>query len=483
MVAEFLHPGGVREWMGDWLTRWCYYPVLGATIYVCCWMLSAWCLVKAFRLEKLWVLWAMIPVLALLASITDLGYWIFCLKAPSYWFGPTVGLLVVSMILLLASRCSHWSCPALVLLVGMPLLGWYATLAAIIVLLMPTWKRSVGQWSMAVGSLLFAAMCVGSYYLHSPHVHWREPLLWYGWHRLQNPEAGSLLLEVPFWVLAVSLLLLPVVSRIQHYKKMQILPVVMCLLALMGSNMLNYRNENFHTELKMLHAMEEGRWNDLLSEINLKNPTREMVMMKDVALAQQGRLGDRAFDYPVGGVRPQMKVDLPIHMAHSAGPYFYYWLGIPIYAYMWCQEDNIEYGLSPFFLKLMCKSALAMGDEVTAERYLRLIRQYPFYRSFSIGEEETASVKRFITRRDVLSTDRGFSETYLLEHLSRESYDTPEAQQIAVHWSILARDPAAFKLALSRYKSLCADPDHLPKYFNEKTFQWYYNKDTGRKTY
>ncbi|MDO4496568.1 MAG: DUF6057 family protein, partial [Bacteroidales bacterium] len=260
-------------------------------------------------------------------------------------------------------------------------------------------------------------------------------------------------------------------------------PMVVCVLSLLGANMLNYRNANFHTELKMLRAMEEARWDEVLELMNKKRPTRQMVLMKDVALAQQGKLGEKAFDFPIGGIRPQMNTDLPIHMAHSAAPYFYYWLGIPNFAFVWCQEDVIEYGLSPYFLKLMHRSMLAIGDEVTAERYLKLLRRNPFYADYKVDLTETDAVRRFMTGHDLLTNDRGFCETFLLDVLSQEQYETPEAQQIAVHWAILSRNRKRYEKAVQHYIRLTDKQSALPRYMNAQAFEWYYNQDTGKRTY
>lgn len=252
--------------------------------------------------------------------------------------------------------------------------------------------------------------------------------------------------------------------------------------------MLNYRNDNFHTELCMLRALDEGRWEDVLSGIKRsKKPTRQMVISKDVALAQLGKLGDEAFDYPIGGSRPQMNIDLPIHMAHSVAPLFYYWLGIPNYAFVWSMENYIEYGMSPFYLRMMYRCMVANGEEEAAHKYKTLLETTLFYRDFEVSEKEVKAVQRFMTGHDQLTNDRGYSEKYLLERLSQETYNSPEAQQIAVHFAILSRNQALFDQALSRYRILLqADSSAkkvLPKYFNQKTFEWYYESNTGNKSY
>lgn len=91
------HPGGLREWVGDWLTQLFFYPWLGGTVMVMMWAVSAWLMARACRLQHGYELLSLIPVLALMTGITQLGYWVFCLKTASYWFGPTVGFLCIAL--------------------------------------------------------------------------------------------------------------------------------------------------------------------------------------------------------------------------------------------------------------------------------------------------------------------------------------------------------------------------------------------------
>ena len=485
------HPGGLREWLGYWLTQLFYLPWLGGSVMVGCWAISTWLLTKANRLEGWWQTLALIPVVALLASMTDLGYWIFCLKARSYWFGPTLGLLAVSLVQYLYSRCGERGrllSLTLMILVGYPVLGWYATLGVIAMLLCSPWHRPKAAWLKLICASMTALIAVSAFYFQSPYIRWREDALLYGFHHLINPEASSLVLEMPFWIMALAVVLMPLLARVQQSRSLRWLPLTLVALSLAGGNMINYRNANFHAECRMLRAMDEAHWDDVLKEVReAKKPTREMVIMKDVALAQQGRLGDEAFDYPVGGVRPMMNIDLPIHMAHSAAPLFYYWLGIPNYAFVWSMENYIEYGMSPFYLRMMYRCMLANGEMEAAQKYKTLLETTLFYSDYEVTEQEVQAVRRFMTGHDQLTNDRGYSEKYLLERLSQESYDTAEAQQIAVHFAILARSQSLFDKSLARYQELVqADPaatKTLPKYFNQTTFDWYYERNTGNKSY
>lgn len=471
---SIFHPGGLREYVGDWLTQLFYYPWLGGTVMALMWMGSVFAVVKAFRLNGPWSLLSVIPVFALLTSITELGYWTFCLKAPSYWFGPTVGLLCVSLMLwLYNSLPARWRYVALALwiLVGYPVLGWYATLGTVLMLISTEYKP-VKQAVSILLALLLPCIVLFFVYHDALHIHWREPMLLYGFHHLVNPEASSRLLEVPFWVMAVSLVVMALIARVTKVHDSRLaswcISLPLFALALYATSMMQYRNQNFRHELVMLRYLEEGRWDDILQTMsNLqRHPTREMVLMKDVALAHQGRLGDAAFSYDYRGVRPEMNIDLPIHMAHSAAPYFYYWLGLPNFAFVWCMEDNIEYGLSPYFLKLMYRCSLANGEKHTAEKYRALLSKTLFYSDFHVSASELQSVHLFMTGHDNLTNDRGFSESFLMDRLSHERFSNAKAQQVAVYYAMLMRNGDAFKQAVSRLDSL-SHSKSLPVHFRE----------------
>lgn len=472
------HPGGLREWSGDYLTQLFYKPWLGAAVLVACWGIIVALLVRAYNLQKGWIMLAMLPVIALTAAITQLGYWIFCLKAQGYWFGPTLGLLFVSLGLLLFSAVRQsvriWI-PALWMLVALPLTGWYATLGLIAMLAdVRLWRdvRISGALKV-IGSVLLVLTILTVYYHQSPSVHWRETLLLYGFHHLSNPEFTSLFLEIPFWTMAGCVVLLPIVSSLQSrqlFMRVHWIGLILCGVALFGANMLNYRNANFHTELTMLRQTEEGRWEDLLNTMSQikQRPTREMVLLKDVALTHTGELGNKAFHYDYRGVKPQMTVELPIHMNHSAGPLIYYWLGLPNFSFMWCMEDNIEYGLSPIFLKLMYRCSLANREYEVARKYRKLLDGLMFYKDYEVSEEELEVVRGLMTENDELTNDRGFCEIYLLQRLSHEKYDNLKGQALAVHEAMLMRDYESFKTAIDHYKTLLnSDSASLPVHFRE----------------
>ena len=94
-------PAGLLHYVSSFLVQFFYYPALGAAIYVALLYAVYRLVVNVFELPREYKLLAMLPVLALLASNTQLGYWIFYLKQPGYWYMA----LLATLLFLLALWC------------------------------------------------------------------------------------------------------------------------------------------------------------------------------------------------------------------------------------------------------------------------------------------------------------------------------------------------------------------------------------------
>ena len=83
-------PGGFWTWIGCFLTQFFTYPWLGALILVAIWTATYIMLTDAFRLKGWHSLLAWIPIFALLVSVIDIGYWLYYIMMPGYWFSQSV---------------------------------------------------------------------------------------------------------------------------------------------------------------------------------------------------------------------------------------------------------------------------------------------------------------------------------------------------------------------------------------------------------
>lgn len=95
MVEKLTVPGGLLEWTGCYLTQYFFYPWLGSGILILIWVASFLLTIKVFDLKGVWIVLGLVPVCALMCSITDLGYWLYYINDQGYWFEQSVGYLVM----------------------------------------------------------------------------------------------------------------------------------------------------------------------------------------------------------------------------------------------------------------------------------------------------------------------------------------------------------------------------------------------------
>ena len=119
-------PAGFLHYISSFFVQFFYYPTLGAAIYVAMLYAVYRLVVKLFDLPQNYRLLAMLPVLALLASNTQMGYWIYYLKQPGYWYMA----VLATILFLLALWCFKYLNGGLRILfvvvwcfVGYPLIG------------------------------------------------------------------------------------------------------------------------------------------------------------------------------------------------------------------------------------------------------------------------------------------------------------------------------------------------------------------------
>ena len=139
-------PAGILYYVASWLVQFFYYPVLGATIYVALLALVYWLTYKVFGIPSRFRLLAMLPVVALLASNTQLGYWIYYIKIPGYYYVALLGVLVSLLAIWAVKRAHIYLKPLLIVAwvyFAFPCIGVYA-IASGVVMGLHTLCRAIG---------------------------------------------------------------------------------------------------------------------------------------------------------------------------------------------------------------------------------------------------------------------------------------------------------------------------------------------------
>lgn len=93
-----LKPGGILSWCGRYLTQFFFYPELGSSILILFWLLLYGMLAWGLRLRWWLTPLALLPSVLLLLSVTAPTYQIYQIKAPDYWFTPTLTALLFALI-------------------------------------------------------------------------------------------------------------------------------------------------------------------------------------------------------------------------------------------------------------------------------------------------------------------------------------------------------------------------------------------------
>ena len=443
-------PAGLLSYVGCFLVQFFHYPVLGAAIYVYL-LFAVYCLTrKVFDISRDYAFVALLPVFALLASNTQLGYWIFYLKMPGYYY-----MAVVAVILSLLSMWAFrklgnvWRMPYLLVwtLVGYPVMGVYALASTLVMAVM--WLvmalREKDSRVFAASSVVVASLLVYFipryfyyyyyntidldlvYYMGVPVQEWWLGALKeadYGvysfWHSMDVYKVPLMVLLFSFVALALSLGLRGFGWLKARY--VRLLPYVVLVACVVFAVRYWYDNEGFRCENKQSAAMWDGDWKRVVEcAKETENPTRVVVLNKNIALAHLGLKKNAFFGVSDDCAEPEAPMALKIQYIGGYNTYYHY--GMMNYCYRWCMENSVEYGWRPEYLKNAARSMMASGEYRLAKRYIRILKRTMFHDSWAermeslldnpgkIAEDPEFKVPLLLgSFDDVLATDESIEE-------------------------------------------------------------------------
>ena len=461
--APFFHtlmskPFGLMRYVGAWLTQLFCEPAVGSCVMVAIWVLIFFVGTKAFRLQGSVSALMLLPVACLLTSIVDLGYWIYISTIRGYWFSQSVGYLVM-LLLLWAARSTPRKWHLAWYLVGVclyPILGWFALLFVLCLALVEkiTWREVVG-----IVLLVFAASIWHTQLYSNLRA---DDVMLAGLPRFVTPMDTSKHLSIPFWVLGGVSVLIPLIKGtvLREIKPLTsyLLPLISCIAGIVFTSSYMFQDQNYIDEMRMVRYAEDDNWKEVLAmaEEN-KKPTSTMVFLKNIALMNEGGLLDRSFKLGNDAVNIYNPDTLHVTLLDIASPLVYYNYGMMNEAIRLNFENAIQAGFSPFYLKMLCRCALAVGDKKLVERYTTILHHNPFY-----GNWQPAPVTEKIKQLQKCYPDEltgvENSESYLVNGISLwyES-DSKVASEQALLYAMLRCDSRRFWPALRNYVKMHLD--------------------------
>jgi len=243
-----------------------------------------------------------------------------------------------------------------------------------------------------------------------------------------------------------------------------------------------YDDYNFHKELRMQHCMEQEDWQGILDEAadQQDEPTRAIVMMKNLALFRQGRQGDVMYHYLTGA--KACNAPFRVNMTQVTGRSLYYQYGLPNYCYRWCMEDGVEYGWRAEYLKYMTRCALLNGEYRVARKYIDLLKHTRYHCEWAEsqerflagdgamkGDKNYATIMKLMNFKDRLSSDQAIIEQFLMNHFMYDESDDPLFQEQAAYAGLWSKDIATFWRLFFQYAQSHND-QHMPVHLQEAAY-------------
>ena len=438
-------PFGLIQYAGAWLTMLCHKPLLGASLMVVIWMLIFLVGIKAFRLQGGASALMILPVACLLTSVVDQGYWIYTSTIRGYWFSQSVGYLFM-LLLLWTARQTPRKWHLIWYFIGFcvyPLLGWFALLFVLCLALSekPSWREFLGLFLLIFTASIWHTQFYS--YLKS------DDVILAGFPRFETPSDVTPRLSIPFYVLGVISLLIPLCGRLLNKS---FVPMLCALASIIFTCSFMYYDQNYIDEMRMVRLASNDDWKEVLHMAEeSKSPTNTMVFLKNIALMNEGGLLDRSFKLGNDAASIYNPDSLHVTLLDIASPLVYYNHGLLNEAIRLNFEMAIQGGFSPFYLKMLARCALAVGDEKLVKRYTTLLHHLPFYSDWQ-PTPVTEKIKELQKCFPDALTGVENSDSYLVNEVSLwfES-DNKSASELALFYSMVRCDSQRFWASLRNY--------------------------------
>ena len=408
---------------------------------------------KAFRLQGGASALMLLPVACLLVSVVDLGYWIYISTIRGYWFSQSVAYLLMLLLLWAASSTPRkWHLVWYVLGACIyPVLGWYALLFVACLALSDkmTWRELVG-----IVLLLFTSSIWHTQFYSN--LNFGDVVL-AGMPRFETPNDSAPQLSYPFWLLGAVSVLIPLCGK--NLAKWYI-PVLCAAAGISYTWSQMFYDQNYIDEMRMVRYAADDNWKEVLN-ISADNPkpTTTIVMLKNVALMNEGGLLDRSFKTGNIGYPITNPDSLHVSFLDIASPLVYYNYGLMNEAIRLNFEKAIQVGFSPFYLKTLSRCNLAKGDKALVERYSSLLHHLFVYANWQPAPV-TENVKSLQNCYPDEVTGVENSDSYIVNTISLwQRLDSKVASEQRLFYAMLRCDAHRFWPSLRNYLNLHAGED------------------------
>ena len=514
LIEWFKTPGGFLGLAGSFLTQFMHLPWLGALLWVLLLLVSYQLTIRIFNIPDSYRPLALIPVALLVIGNMSLGYGVFIMREQDHFFAPLLGYLASLIPLAVTARMKETGSKILFLTLwtaaGFPLLGTFAftgvLVVAIATLVRPglTRKERLTVFVSAIALIAFVPLII-----YSAYTSYRMADSWIMGLPSISDDLWTRAMRTPFQLALLCQPILALISSklsskpLENLRKtvIQSAIYIMIIASVWG---FWFKDENFHTELAMSEAVDRYDWDrtidlfqkavkshtksdakayaartkkiasassaDEISDIvdrfskRFFEPTRTMVLYRDLALLKTDRALDAAFTMKDGGRKQKSRTQIP--MAWQSGKQFYLQYGLVNMSYRWCLEDVIEHYWSYSTLKYMAMHSVIMHEEEFAHKYINKLSKTLFYRRWAkeqmiLAHDSTLmaitapydQILPYMCFENRMTNDMVKTEVFLMRHFSEPEppHATPEYDRAALFWAMRIQNISAFWMHLYYY--------------------------------
>lgn len=495
-IADFLAtPSGILSLCSLFLTQFLHLPWLGALIWVFLLTMTAPLTKRIFRIPDNLSLTAYIPAAIMLTYNMSMGYIIYAINFPCYFFMPVLGYLWALLTVHVLRKADNPVISVFVTLIwgaaGYYIAGFYSLagiIASAVDMAVYGNNRSLrlSQNAASLSVLVLVPIAFISTTRYALASAWTlglpEGLFEIPRARLQAPLILSMLLPV----------LAPTVKLFKSEKAVSIAQYLSLAFILILPASFWYRDDNFKAELRMILAADNFEWEKAISvfeNISSKKekqaawqPTRIMVMLKDLALIKTGKEADKAFAYDDGSMPQKTRWTIPSSFQIGKIMHFHY--GIPGLCHRWCFEESVLLGWNNMTLKYHAMNSIATRQTALAERDLSHLERTLFYHKWAKKQRALCHDKDRIAASapynlviplicydDEICSDQAGCEYFIMQHFigPRPLKATPLYDRIALFYALKSKQPALILTTFLTYME-SNNPEKIGRHYQEAAY-------------
>ena len=244
----------------------------------------------------------------------------------------------------------------------------------------------------------------------------------------------------------------------------------------------------------MIQAADNLEWNkipQLFDKYSDKHendpswqPTRVMVVLKDLALIKTGQEGEQAFAFEDGSKQQKRKWEVP--MSVQIGRILGLQYGIPGLCQRWCYEESVLFGLSNATYKYNTMTAILFGDTKLTEKYLKTLDHTLFYHKWAKKQRRIYLDRELLANTapydmilplmcydDIVCSDLEGCEMFLNRHFNGASPEksTPLYDRVALYFAMKSKDATLFWTRFFLYLD-SNNPEKIDRYYQEAAYMY-----------